>query len=82
MKSEYNDIYEIKTLLWELRFNQIKEIKSSPWKVYNLLQTLKGLNNSQSRDPSGLSSKLFRPGIAGQDLITGLLDLINGIKSN
>ena len=82
MKSDYKDIYELKTLLWELRFNEIKQIKSSPWKVSNLLKTLKGLNNSHSRDPSGLSSTLFKPGIAGQDLIAGLLDLINGIKTN
>ena len=82
MKDEYKDIYELKTLLWDLRFNEVKQVKSSPWKVSNLQKILRGLNNSQSRDPSGLVSQLFKPGVAGQDLVAGLLGLINGIKLN
>ena len=48
----------------------------------SLQNILKGLKNKQSRDPSGLIGKLFKPGVMGQDLAMGLLDLINGIKSN
>ena len=48
----------------------------------NLLKTLKGLKNNHSRDPSGLVHMLFKPGVLGQDLAIGLLDLINGIKIN
>ena len=69
-------------MLWDLRFNEVKQFKSSPLKVSYLQNILRGLNNSQSRDPSGLVSQLFKPGVAGQDLVAGLLGLINGIKLN
>ena len=82
MKEEYKDIFELKTLLWDLRLSEIKGLKSSPWKMSNLQKILEGLKNKQSRDPSGLVSELFKPGVIGPDLAVGLLDLINGIKHN
>ena len=82
MKIEHNELFDLKTKLWKLRYNDIKTVNSSPWKMTNLMNTLKGLKNNQSRDPSGLVHALFKPGVLGQDLAVGLLDLINGIKSN
>ena len=82
MKNEYKDIFDLKTLLWELRYNEIKQLKSAPWEMSYLQKTLKGLKNNQSRDPSGIMNELLKPGVLGQDLAVGLLDLINGIKLN
>ena len=79
---EYEDIYELKTLLWKLRCDEVKQKKSAPWELSYLLKILKGLKNNQSRDPSGLINELLKPGVMGQDLAKGLLDLINGIKLN
>ena len=47
----------------------------------DLTKAIKGLKNNQSGDPSGLISELFKPGVMGQDLAQGLLDLCNGVKA-
>ena len=82
MKYEHKDIFELKTLLWKIRFSEIKKVKSPKWELSSLFEVLKGLKNNQSRDPSGLIHELFKPKVIGQDLAVGLLDLLNGIKSN
>ena len=82
MKPQHMDIFKLKTLLWELRCNQVSKVKSSPWLMSNLQKTLKGLKNNQSRDPAGLVNELFKPAVLGKDLAKGLLELINGVKFN
>ena len=82
MKPELQDIYELKTLLWDLRYEEVRQVKSSQWRMCNLKKTVKRLKNKQSIDPNGLVSDLFKPGVMGHDLAVGLLDLLNGIKSN
>ena len=82
MKKEYQDIFELKTLLWKLRFDEVKQFILSQWSMGNLQKIVKGLKSKQSIDPNGLVSELFKPGVMGQDMAVGLLDLINGIKSN
>ena len=69
-------------MLWELRYDQVKHVKSSQWEMTDLLKAAKGLKSKQSIDPAGLVSELFKPGVMGQDMAVGLLDMINGIKSN
>ena len=56
IKAEYNDIYELKTLLWSLRYHEVKQVKSSQWEMSNLQKTIKGLKTNQSIDPIGLVS--------------------------
>ena len=56
IKAEYNDIYELKTLLWCLRYHGVKQVKSSQWEMSNLQKTIKGLKTNQSIDPIGLVS--------------------------
>ena len=82
IKFEHKDLFELKTLLWGLRYEEVRTVKSSPWTMDDLMKTVKGLKNNQTRDPSGLVHALFKPGIMGQDLAIGLLDLLNGIKFN
>ena len=79
MKKEYEDIFELKMLLWDLRYEELKSNKSAPWKMNNLNKAIKRLKNNQSGDPSGLISELFDPGIMGQDLACEVLQLLNGI---
>ena len=81
MKKEFEDIYQLKTLLWELRYEDVKDVKSAPWDMANLNKAIKGLKINQSGDPSGIISELFKPGVLGQDLAKGLLSLLNGIKA-
>ena len=81
IKAEYKDIYQLKTKLWNLRYEELKSIKSQPWQVINLNKAIKGLKINQSGDPSGIISELFKPGVLGQDLQEGLLMLCNNMKS-
>ena len=81
MKAEFKDIYHLKTLLWELRYEEVKNVKSDPWKMANLNKAINGLKINQSGDPSGMISDLSKPGVLGKDLAQGLLNLSNGIKA-
>ena len=67
--------------MWNLRYEELKSIKSQPWQVINLNKAIKGLKINQSGDPSGIISELFKPGVLGQDLQEGLLMLCNNMKS-
>ena len=81
MKANYKDIYQLKTKLWNLRYEELKSIKSQPWTLTELSKAIKGLKVNQSGDPSGIISELFKPGVLGKDLEQGLLMLCNTMKS-
>ena len=82
MKPEYQDIYELKTKLWELRFEELKLNISAPWTMEHLQKILKKLKNNKTSDPSGYLNEIFKPGVIGQDLGLGLLDFVNNVKVN
>ena len=42
---------------------------------------LKELKKNKSRDPNNFANEIFQPEVAGEDLITALLKLMNRIKS-
>ena len=39
------------------------------------------LKNNKSYDPLGIISEIFKPGVAGKGLLSGLISLMNTIKS-
>ena len=47
-----------------------------------LLKVLKGLKKEKCRDPLNLVNEIFRPEVAGKDLLEGLLKLLNSIKAS
>ena len=53
MKPEYQDIYELKTKLWELRFEELKLNISDQRTMEYLQKVLKKLKTNKTRDPSG-----------------------------
>ena len=81
IKAEYSDIFDLKTKLWKLRYEELKSVKSLPWTSTNLRKAITGLKMNQAGDPSGIISELFKSGVLGQDLEQGLLMLCNGMKS-
>ena len=81
MKADYKDIYQLKTKLWNLRYEDLKSRKSLPWTSNDLNKAIKGLKVNQSGDPSGIISELFKPGVLGKNLEQGLLMLCNNMKS-
>ena len=82
MKSEYLDIYCLKTELWISRMKNL-EMKISPlWQMNDLDKALKSLKNNKTMDPHGIINEVFKEGCVGRDLKEALLLLFNGVKSN
>ena len=76
------DLYFLKTELWKLRYEYLKERKSEPWNIKDLESMLKNLKNNKSMDPNGMINELFKEGYIGTDLKEALLKLFNGVKDN
>ena len=82
MKTDFQEIYELKTLLWSERLKSIKLNKSKGSSLSNINKVSKNLKNNQTRDPNGMINELLKPNIMGQDLKEAVLCLMNGIKQN
>ena len=55
--------------------------KSENWKLSDLLKVTKNLKTRKAADPKGLINELFKPGVAGTDLLESLLMLCNIVKA-
>jgi hypothetical protein len=80
-RDEYHGLYLMKEELCELRLRLSKLNKSPPWTRKQFLKVLSSLKNNKSRDPHGIINELFKPGVAGENLISSLLTMFNKIKS-
>jgi hypothetical protein len=63
-----------------LRLKLSKLCKTEDWSHSELLKVMKQLKVNKAADPVGLVSELFKPGVAGTDLINSVLTLCNMIK--
>ena len=77
----YSEIRKLKEELWSLRYDQLKNFPGKQWTVTEVISATKKLKNNKSRDPNGLISEVFKPGIAGKSLQIALVDLMNLILS-
>ena len=82
MKTEFKEIFDLKTTLWNERLKDIKVMKTPQWKMTDILKATKSLKKNQCRDPNGLIHELFHQDVMGQDLKRALLFLMNGVKEN
>ena len=82
MNERYEDIRKLKTELWDLRFESLKEKISVPWTLEDLQKATKSLKINQSRDPNSMINELFKPKVAGKDLKQSVLNLMNLIQSS
>ena len=57
-----------------------KNIKSNTWTEKDILRVLKSLKNEKCRDPLGLINEIFKPTIAGTDLVKSITIMMNKIK--
>ena len=80
MKKEFQEIYELKTLLWDERMKSIKRVQSKPWTISDVEKVTKHLKNNQTRDLNGMINELLKPNIIVEDLKEAVLILMNGIK--
>ena len=80
IKEDYAEVFVLKEQLCKLRLEFTNMNKSPPWTKLQLLKVLSSLKNNKSRDPLGIVNELFKPGVAGDKLISSLLIMFNRIK--
>ena len=51
MKIVHNELFDLKTKLWKMKYNDVKTVNWSPWKMTNLQKTVKGLKNISLETP-------------------------------
>ena len=81
IEEKFSENYEKKVELWRLRFDYLRETKTSDWSKESLEMALKSLKTNKTRDPSGYINELFKYPVIGHDLEIALLSLVNGVKS-
>ena len=80
MKPSFYYLRELKDFLFEERFKLSKLRKTPSWTEEDLWKVQKSLKLRKSADPVGLINELFKPGVAGCDLIKSLVLLSNKAK--
>ena len=81
IRPEYSQMKANKEYLFSLRLKLSKTVKSSDWTHKDLLKVMKKLKVNKAADPLGLVNELFKPGVAGSDLVNSVLTLCNMIRS-
>ena len=72
IRADYEEVNNMKNLLFNMRLSLSKTRKSKPWERQDLLKVLKTLKSGKSCDAIGYSNELFKPGVIGCDLVTSL----------
>ena len=80
IKSYFQEIYELKSLLWLKRKKIIEGKKSNDWILSDIEKITKSLKNNQTRDPNGMFNDILKPNSMGKDLTRSILHLMNGMK--
>ena len=62
------------------RLQKASRNKSQEWSITDVTSVLKCLKTGKSKDPYQLPNELFRPSVAGDDLILAVTKLMNRIK--
>ena len=80
MESGFSYLRDLKDFLFEERL-QLSKLRKTPWWTeHDLLKVQKSLKLNKSADPSGFINELFRPGVAGRDVVKSLLLISNKSK--
>ena len=80
VRPEYRQMKEHKEYLFNLRLKLSKSRKSADWEQSHIMKVFKNLKINKATDPVGLVSELFKPGVAGADVLSSVLTLCNMIK--
>ena len=81
IKSDFEELKEMKTQLFNLRLKLSETRKSRPWEMKDLLKVLGSLKKDKARDPNGWLNDIFKEGVAGNDLRKSMLILFNKMRS-
>ena len=80
IKPGLETLQEVKEELFELRKNEVKTKLKTPWTMEQLMKVLKSLKKGKARDPLNLVNEIFRPEVAGSDLLLALLKIVNAVR--
>ena len=80
MKPNFAYLKDLKNNLFEERVKLSKLRKSGCWDEDSLMKVLKSLKTKKTMDPVGLINELFKPPVAGRDVINSLLILSNKVR--
>ena len=69
IKEDYSNLYELQKILLEKRLLLTVDEKSQDWTEEDLIAVLSSLKNGKCRDPLGMINEIFKPPIAGRDLV-------------
>ena len=80
IKEDFSDLFKLQQDLCRKRLiNTLKE-KSQEWSEKEVVETLKSLKNNKCSDPLGFVNEIFKPPVAGSDLVKSIKIMMNRIK--
>ena len=79
-REDFAELYEQQKSLLEKRLIITKGEKSSRWTENDIIEVLSSLKNGKCRDPLGMVNEVFKPPLAGTDLVKSLCEMMNIIK--
>ena len=71
-KPNYQSLQLMKEELFDTRLLIAALTKSNDWKSVEVVKTCKSLKNGKARDELGLIYELFKPNLAGRDLLNSI----------
>ena len=77
---EFREYRKEREELCRKRLEETKQNKSKEWSHEDVMHVLKGLKIGKSKDPYDLPNELFKPGVAGEDLINATRIIMNRMK--
>ena len=80
MAEKHKDIQTVKENLCEIRLKTAANNKTEPWTTEDVKCVLRYLKRNKSRDPQGFANEVFKPDVAGNDLVLAITILMNKIK--
>ena len=81
VKEDNAELYELQQKLLEKRLLLTAYEKSPQWTELDILHVLSSLKNGKCKDPLGMSNVLFKPPVAGADLVKSITIMMNLIKN-
>ena len=81
IKAEYTKYQEDREELCRRRLAECSQNKTKEWSISDVTSVLKNLKIGKSKDAYDLPNEIFKPGVAGQDLILAVTKLMNRIKN-
>ena len=80
MNPDFEEIFNLKTDLFNNRLKISEMRKSDPWEMKHLDLALNGLQKDKARDPNGWINDIFKDGVARKNLKNSMLMLFNRMK--